>query len=169
MNKKINEELLSDKRFKIDSYALNNHLQISKIISYEIVNIPVGSILRQKNNRIFNIKYSDPSMYLQTKNIDEYNKYCKHLTVKGDKEHHNIEIFNELIKSIDKEDYDISKGIIVINQLNIIMDGQHRAAIILNKYGEDFVIPVLRIKYSRLGIRTLFNYLRYKIKKQVFR
>ena len=163
MNDEMNKKLLNDYRFKIDEFALYNHLQISKIISYRIELIEVGKILRQQDNKIYSMKYADPTKFLKTKDEKAYTEYCNKICVGEDNNHHNVEIFNDLINKFSNEDYDIRKGAIVINQLNLIMDGQHRCAILLDKYGENYVIPVVKIKYSYLGVRTYLNYIIYKL------
>ena len=162
MNEKINKLLVNDDRFELDKFALENHLQISKILSYDVIEIEIGEILRQQNNKIFNISKSAPSEYLKSNNINDYKKYCDEICVGEDKEHHSIEIFDKLISDLDANDYDLKKGAIVINQLNIIMDGQHRSSILCNKYGMNHKVKVVKIHYLYLGIRTYINYIKYK-------
>jgi len=157
----VEEKLMNDSRFAIDDFTFNHHLKISKMISYEIVNIKLGKILRYQNSKIFKIDESDVYKYLDTKNEENYKKYCEQICLGDDFYRHNSKIYNELIKEIDNTDYDLKKGAIVINQLNIIMDGQHRACILLKKYGKDYEIPVVKIRYSYLGIFTYLRYFRY--------
>lgn len=164
---KIEDSLKNDKRFYIDDFTFETHLKISKMLSYDIVELELGKILRQQDNKIFPMKYSDVYKYLEgaSNNIEEYNKYCENILIGEDRKKHSTKIYDQLIKNISKNDYDIRKGIIVVNQLNIIMDGQHRACILLKKYGENHKIKVLKVRYSYLGIRTYLNYLKYKIRK----
>ena len=77
------------------------------------------------------------------------------------------ERFNKLIKSINEKGY-ISKYPLVIKaDDNSIMDGQHRACILLNKYGKDYEIEVLKISFIYLDFSRLraFSSNVYEIKK----
>lgn len=160
---KTEEKLMKDSRFTIDDFAFNNHLKISKMISYKIEYVKLGDILRYQNSKVFEIKKSDVYKYLDTKNEEEYKKYCQNICIGEDFNKHNPRIYDDLIKTINNTEYDIKKGAIVLNQLNIIMDGQHRACILLKKYGPSHKIPVIKIKYKYLGFFTYLNYFKYLI------
>ena len=54
------------------------------------------------------------------------------------------ERFDDLIKSIDKEGFR-NENVIVVNEDNILMDGQHRCCYMMYKFGEDCKVPVLRL------------------------
>ena len=52
----------------------------------------------------------------------------------------------KLIKSIDENDYDPAKCAITVRKNNIIIDGQHRAAVLYHKYGGNHKVLVVREK-----------------------
>ena len=54
------------------------------------------------------------------------------------------ERYDRLIESINQYGYD-ERHIIIVNERNILKDGQHRACILANKYGEDSYVRVLKI------------------------
>lgn len=166
--KNVEEQIKKDNRFYIDEFTFDTHLKISKMLSYKIEKIRLGDILRQQDNKIFPMKYSDVYKYLENdvNKKEKYNKYIDNVLIGDDKRRHSTYIYDKLINELSEEEYDIKKGIIIVNQLNIIMDGQHRTSILLKKYGENFKIDVLKITYSYLGLRTYFNYLKYKLRKR---
>ena len=52
--------------------------------------------------------------------------------------------FDKLIESLDNGGYD-PKSIILVNEYNVIKDGQHRACYLAYKYGLDHVVDVLQV------------------------
>mgnify|MGYP006916025475 CR=1 FL=1 len=72
----------------------------------------------------------------------EYNEISNEQT----DDSHSVEKFENLIKSLDETGYD-STNPICVNKNNGIIDGQHRASYLLNKYGDDYEISVFKIYY----------------------
>lgn len=162
---KIEDKLMNDSRFYIDNFTFENHLKISKMLSYRIETMRLGDILRYQNKKVYEIYKSDPYLYLENKDEKKYNEYCNNICVGEDNKKHNISIFKNLIQDFNKTNYDLKKGAIIVNQLNIIMDGQHRTCILMKKYGLNYKIPVVKIRYRYLGLFTYINYLKYKLRK----
>ncbi|WP_405332245.1 hypothetical protein [Fibrobacter sp.] len=77
--------------------------------------------------------------------LQKYQEYCKICNVSF----RNETEFNKLIYSLSVNDYDISKGAICIDQNNLILEGQHRACILLKKYGPHHKISVVKILYKK--------------------
>lgn len=55
------------------------------------------------------------------------------------------ERFDELTRSMSEKGYD-PRNIILVNELGILRDGQHRACFLAHKYGLDHKIRVLEIE-----------------------
>ena len=55
------------------------------------------------------------------------------------------ERFEALIRSLSEQGYD-PKHIILVNELGIIRDGQHRACCIADRFGLDYRIDVMEIE-----------------------
>ena len=62
----------------------------------------------------------------------------------------SIERFENLRKSITENGYD-ERYVIIVGNKNELLDGQHRAACLCYKLGEDASIRVLKVKF--LGIK----------------
>lgn len=77
----------------------------------------------------------------------QYNSF-KQLYGKGDN-FHNIEHFTSLIQTLEQKSYNHMFPIIVDGE-NIIMDGQHRACWLLNKFGLEYEIETVKI-YGNWG------------------
>ena len=74
---------------------------------------------------------------------EQYIKYCS-----DNKELHPFDMrtdrFDSLISSVESDGY-VDKHIIVIDEDNILKDGQHRLAILCKEYGADYEVRVLRL------------------------
>ena len=55
-----------------------------------------------------------------------------------------VDRFNELIKDLEACDYE-NNNIIVVDENNMLKDGQHRLAILCKEYGIDYKVKVLRL------------------------
>ena len=84
--------------------------------------------------------------YLQTGDKEPYIKYHSLVDKTLDNCSHSCEKFEQLIKTLEESGYDDNYPICV-KKNNVIMDGQHRASYLMNKYGEDYEITVLKIYY----------------------
>ena len=145
----VMDELLSDNRFLLDPEFCYFALEMMRISKYEIVEIPLGSILRRWfDGKYYKLKDCAPYRYLMgdDETYEEYSRYHNEhdLTLM------TRERFQELIESIEEKGYD-ERHILVVDQKNVIMDGQHRACILLAKYGEEHKVNVLKIWRDDLG------------------
>lgn len=87
---------------------------------------------------------NEPYQYLKG-NIAGYKKYCERHIKEGCPVM-SIEKFEKLRQSIEENGYD-NRNIIIVNKHNELVDGQHRAACLCYKMGEEAKIRVLRIQY----------------------
>ena len=151
-NKTLNE-LLSDKRFFIDDFTKKRVLDNIAFRDYEFVEFPIGKIYMEMEleNRLLRLDETVVYKFLADSSSDKYTIYDEYCNKYGTKNpNRNINSFENLISDLDKSDYDPLKGVVMINQYGFLLDGQHRTCIILQKYGKDAMIPVLKlhIKYS---------------------
>ena len=65
--------------------------------------------------------------------------------------------FDQLIESIHKNRHDERK-IIVVDENNILLDGQHRACVLADMYGVDSYIKVLKIWDIKKMIRRFLSH-----------
>ena len=78
---------------------------------------------------------------LLEKEYDEYIDICNVNSRSKD-------AYNSLIHDREQTPYDITKGAIVINQDDLIYDGQHRSCYLLYKYGPNYKVDVLQLFYK---------------------
>ncbi len=150
----IGINLLLDNRFKLDDEFVYFSLEHKMVKQYKLVEIPVGTIKRRWINEVIPITECYPYRYLVSGDPAIYDEYCE-----LNKKHYNLDImsrerFDNLMKSIDENGF-FKENVIVINQDNIIMDGQHRCCYMLYKYGKDYKIPCLKIyEYPSVSIKN---------------
>lgn len=74
----------------------------------------------------------------------EYDKHISRLQEQYGDSVHTRNRFENLINSIQEKGYDLQSKII-INDKNLILDGNHRGAWLMNQYGEDYEVDVIQI------------------------
>lgn len=162
----VNNLLASDNRFYINPETLL-YLSRKPIYDYEITEIQIGKIRRKLWGKVFSLYKTESWQYLQNPNNEiiknKYQRYAKIATV--DKADRTEKTYQDLILSFSNNEYDIKKGIIVINQYYFIEEGLHRCCILLMKYGEKHRIQVLKIKRSRCSKKILIRNFIYNVKK----
>ncbi len=134
--------LLNDERIKLDYVFFYKNLETIPIKDYEIINIKLKDIKRYWNRTILNLKECQPYKYLNGE-VQQYQNYCTEN--QKFEEFMSEERFKKLLDNINKNKFD-KKYMPILTEDNIIMDGQHRACILLYKYGEDYEIQCLRLK-----------------------
>ena len=141
--KSVTDELLADNRFLLDPEFCYFELEMMRISKYEIVEMTLGSILRRWfDGKYYRLKECAPYRYL-TGDDEAYREYSRY------HEEHGLsmmtrERFQQLIESVERNGYD-ERHVLVVDQKNVIMDGQHRACILLAKYGEAHQVKVLKV------------------------
>ena len=158
------EEITNNDKWYITPFDAQNLVKDEKLYSYEFCDIEVGKILRWKNKKFTTLKETVNYRFLSNQNskncIDEYIKSCKEPTNLEDNPNRSSETFITLYNNILKEGYDPKKGVVIIDQYNSIVNGLHRACVMLFIHGEDFKIPVLKINI-RSSKRMFFANLIY--------
>lgn len=140
------EKILKDKRFILDDEFVYVYLEPKIVKKYEIIVMPVSKIMRKWNGKIYHLDECAPYKYLNGEK-EQYNEYCK---VNSEKSLYSMteERFDKLTESISQKGFD-KRYIPVIDGDGFIVDGQHRACVLMKKYGKDYMIDVLKI-YSEL-------------------
>ena len=134
--------LLEDERFKIDYEFFYKYLEMTPVKNYEIVRIKLKDIKRDWNGKILSLKECHPYKYLlgETK---QYEEYCAENRKFGF--YMSEQRFSDLLNKINTNHYD-TKLMPILTKDNFIADGQHRACILLYKYGENYEIDCLRLE-----------------------
>lgn len=157
------KELKDDSSFYIDEWNLDRILG-RPIVKYKVEEIPLRKIWRVIDKKLLPLQETDIYKYIDGDEnaIKNYKKYCKD-HCKGNPKRGIIE-FNELIRKFSKELYDPMKGAIVVDQLNFIVEGNHRCCILLKKYGPKYKVKVVKLTYKNLYIISRLKLLFAKIK-----
>ncbi len=149
-------KFIHDKTFILDKTWVDEFIKPRAIYSYFKEKIKVGDLfcMYYTPSKIWErrpISESNCLTFLNgnKKAYEKYNKF-KNDTYAKDSIHSN-ERFSSLINQLNKKHYN-PKYVIVVNGHNTIMDGQHRACWLLNKYGPDYEIQVIKI-YGDIEVR----------------
>ncbi len=154
----VEEMLLADNRFILEDEFVYRSIEAKKIKSYAIEELRLGDIKRRWfDGKIYKLTECAPYRYLQG-DAEGYSEYCSYHQT------HNLpamslDRFDTLINSIEEKGFD-DRFIIVVDGDNIIRDGQHRSCVLLNKYGEDHMIKVLKIHFDNQIVRKGLRYLK---------
>lgn len=140
----IVDKIIGTKYIKLDEIWADTWLKKQEILAYEIVKIKISDlyIFKFENNIWIKTKLlNSPAVQYLLGNKKEYEKYCKYKNSHVEGDYHSIERFQTLI---DNYNYDSQIVSIVINKDNCILDGQHRASILLNQ-NPDIKIKALKL------------------------
>lgn len=136
--------LLDDDRFIIDDNFFYRLVEGRQVESYELVKIRLGDIIRIWEGKKLTLDQCAPYLYLMGYR-NEYYDYCD-FHRDNDLPEMTKQRFDTLISSIEENGFN-DKYKIIINQDNVLQDGQHRACYYTYKYGIDHEVEVLRIHY----------------------
>ncbi|WP_438059310.1 rhamnan synthesis F family protein [Streptococcus ruminicola] len=120
----------------------------NRLIKWKYEEIPFKKIIYVRDDIRRPFIENEPYRYLKG-DIDGYKRYCEYHLQNG-LPVMSIKRFDSLIKSIKENGYDERK-IIIVNNKNELMDGQHRAACLCYHLGEDAKVKVLKIRF--IGIK----------------
>ena len=134
--------LLENERFKLDYEFFYKYLEMTPVKNYEIVRIKLKDIKRDWNGKILSLKECHPYKYLlgETKQYEEYCAENRKFGFFMSKQR-----FSDLLNKINTNHYN-TKLMPILTKDNFIADGQHRACILLYKYGENYEIYCLRLE-----------------------
>ncbi|MBO7218785.1 MAG: hypothetical protein J6V40_02290, partial [Clostridia bacterium] len=138
------KRLLNDDRFSIDYEYFYKTLETRLVYDYEIVGLKISDIKRVWNGEKLPITECHAYKYLMG-DKEQYYDYCE-----VNKIRHTFDMseerFNNLIQSIEKNGYN-NENIVIVDENNILKDGQHRLSVLCKMFGEDHEINVLKIYY----------------------
>lgn len=160
--------VLNDPQVHVDNVFAFNCIEPRLIKSWELLNIKVGDIKRALypgDKGIISLKETLPYKYLETRNPDVYEEYCKYNREVWNTDIMSQKRFDELISSMEDKGY-VEENNIVTDDKNIIWDGQHRCCRLHYKKGPDYPVKVLRLKRYYPQPPLLFrisNSLKYRI------
>lgn len=140
--------LLKDSRFTIDDNFFYRVMEGRQIEDYELVSLPLKEIRRIWNGKKIPLDKCHPYRYLSGYR-NEYYDYCD-FHKDSDLPLMTKQRFDDLIESLTDGTFD-SRYKVIVNQDNVIQDGQHRACYYLYKYGSEYEIEVLKVHYRGQG------------------
>ncbi len=134
--------LLDDSRFIIDDEFFYRVLETRHVKGYEVVRIRLGDIHRKRNDgSLCALEACEPFLFLRG-DAFAYESYCQ-----DNRQTTGFAMSPERFESLRREmrTYDPRRMPVVRGKDNVLMDGQHRCCILLDQYGPDHEIDVLRI------------------------
>ena len=156
--------LLDDERFKLDYDFFYKKLEHQKVYDYELKKMKIKDINRKWiDGKIYKIKETSAFAYLQG-DVKRYENYCE-INTQNTKFDMSPEKFEKLRLSMNAN-FDKKMVPVVNGESDVVQDGQHRLAILLNKYGEDYEVTCLKAYYKK---RNIFKRLSFSKKmKDIF-
>jgi len=146
------DEIISNPNISIDKEWANDWLKKQHIYDYFVEEISVGELLFAKITEdgleLHHLNKSPAYIYFAG-DENMYSKYMQTCFKVNKKNEHSVEKIKKLKESLDK-DFDSSK-MIVVDGMNCILDGAHRASYLLNKYGKDYKVNILKIYCRNFG------------------
>ena len=115
------------------------------MVSYRTKKMRVGDIRYRmgKEGEVIPLSECVPYRYLQG-DTAAYEEYCR-IHAETERPLMSVERYDELISSMKEQGFD-EEHIIMVNEENIVKDGQHRACWLAWKYGLDHEVEVLEVK-----------------------
>lgn len=134
--------LLDDPRFDLDPDFFYKAMETRRVAGYDVVKLRLGDIRRRMNDgRIVTLSECEPYRYLQG-NQEVYESYCETNRVASGFEMSTAR-FEALRASMT--DFNPRWMPVVRNDENIVIDGQHRCCVLLDRYGPDHEVEVVKI------------------------
>lgn len=136
--------LLDDPRFILDdefSYRVLENRSVM-LTGYDVCRIRLGDIRRMRHDgSICRLEECEPYLYLKG-DVRAYDEYCQANRCRSGFVM-SRERFDKLLLSMS--DYDPRRMPVVRGEHNIILDGQHRCCVLLNRFGPDHEIEAVKI------------------------
>ena len=145
--------LLQDDRFIMSDDFVYFFVEGYFVEDYKVTKMKLKDIKRVWNGKVLTLDKCAPYKYLEG-NIKEYKEYCDYHQ-KNNLPFMSKERFDKLIKKLDKEGYNPKYAFVVNDEDDSIFDGQHRACYLMHKYGKNYEVPVVRIKYKYIDLNKI--------------
>lgn len=147
------EKIIADPNIHIDMEWAEGWLKDQELFAYSIEQVKISDLkfikLTSQGDTVVPLTKCPAYQHLQG-DKKAYPRYMKLYQKYQPDTERSEQRFMELLESLDRDDYDAS-SLIVVNGVNKIMDGAHRASWLMNKYGEDHVVTVLKV-YGMFGL-----------------
>ena len=137
--------ILNDPQVHVDDVFAFYCIEPQLIKSFKFIDVKVGEIKRKlypTENKVVSIDETLPYKYLVTRDPTVYDEYCEYNKAVWKTDVMSQKRFDELISSMN-EYGDTQKTNIVIDENNIIWDGQHRCCWLLYNKGPRHIINAL--------------------------
>lgn len=140
-----------DARFTVDEEAFERIRKLKFVYRYTVETVELSSLKHNIKDTIFPIRETPVYQYIRYRKTEDYLIYIKNNTLFSEQK--SVQKFDGLINKLKNASYDPKCGIVVVNRDGIIIDGLHRSCILLEQFGEDAHIPVLKLYYPGFGIK----------------
>ncbi len=140
------QRLLNQGGFVIDDEFFYKVLEQRSVYRYEITEMRLGAITRLlPNGKVCHLRDAAAYKFLSDEENGQaiYEKYCEE-NAKDSNFVMSAERYGGLRESMSTNGFD-ERNMPVVDEYGRIMDGQHRSCILLNEYGPDHTINVLRL------------------------
>ena len=147
------KKLVQDKRFMLDHDWVMEWMRFQNITEWTVQKLALSELSYYKHTDKYRghkvvpiTEELNPAVaFLQGKQ-SSYDAYNLLKQISYQDYRHNASRYNHLSTKLSKTGgYDIKRGAIVVDQNNVILDGWHRASWLLNKYGKNYKISVVKI------------------------
>ena len=162
------DDIFNDNRFFIDDFTRQRLFYKTNNIykNYQFLSFSINKIYMEMETDLLRIEETIPFKYLNNEinTKDLYQKYC---TTYGTNNPNRTETsYSELINNLHDQFYSPKKGVIIINQYGILLDGQHRCCILKKMYGEGMIdVLLLKIKYPlKRKIQILIKFMKMRFR-----
>lgn len=145
------DQMLADERFHLDQEWANRWLKKQKLLYYDVYEMPLKDILTQvyiEPQGFARLPLDCSPVYQQLVREDQtYKQYLEMLDANKIFNEHSVEGF---LKINDKfnSGYDYKYMPVIDGRYNEILDGQHRLAWLLFKYGINFIIKIIKLWWA---------------------
>ncbi len=153
----------NDSRFYVGDTWLNNdgndmlknYIISQPVRKYEIDTIKLGDINIQLQDKKSSL--CDSPIYTYIRGDEEsyraFSRKCFEYWHPDEDIHalidRDVARYNDTIRRITNDGYDIRKGAIIVDDHNVLLDGAHRSCVLMSLFGPEYEISVLKIYYMR--------------------
>lgn len=144
-------DLINDERFGISDFDARRITE-RPVVKYRLKTVRLGSIMMNMPGEYVPLDHTDVYKYLDSseESAKQYTAYCEKYGKRN--ANRTPDKYNDLIRELEEESYDIRKGGIFVDQNNILLDGQHRCCILMKRGGKNRRIEVVELTYKRKPI-----------------
>ncbi len=141
------ERVLADSEITLDADWVESWFMGAEIYDYVIEKVKISDLqfnkLSSQGYRTVPLAKTPAYQYLQGDKM-AYKNYMKLYQKYEPNAERSEQRYYELLDSLNSNEYDESK-MIVVDGMYMILDGAHRASWLMNKYGTDYPVKVLKL------------------------